>query len=276
LEQSQKFSITRRLSAERIRLVAIGASIVLLIGLLIGIAVRWAQQSEIDGIDDQLRIKVYGFADHLQSELQWFAIPPAVLAGSREITDLFDISAAPDRRDAANIFLKGFNAAVRASVSYVMNADGLTLAASNFEEPDSFVGQNYGFRPYFKAALAGGIRRYVAVGVTSNALGYYVAVPIRIGDGIHGVAVVKYAPTNLLSVWHDPASPIALADENGVIFASTEPRFRLHTLHVDLVNSAVRRIGPTVFNHIADELVDSHQKLCQYLLGKACFVADSF
>ncbi len=241
-ERSTK--IIRGLSAERIRLVAIGASIVLLIGLLIWIAVRWARQSEIAGIDDQLRIKVYGFADHLQSELQWFAIPPAVLAGSREITDLFDTSAAPDRRAAANIFLKDFNAAVRASVSYVINAEGLTLAASNFEEPDSFVGYNYAFRPYFKAALAGGIGHYVALGATSNALGYYVAVPIRIGDSIHGVAVVKYAPASLLSVWHDPASPIAIADENGVIFASTEPRFRLQTLRAlapEIKNAVIKQ-----------------------------------
>ena len=219
----------RVLSAERIRLAAIGAFIVALVAFLIAIAVLSAKRSEVDGVNDQLRTKIDGFADHLQSELRWFDMPPQVLAGSREITDLYDGDSTPARREAANDYLKGFNAAVRGSVSYVMDTNGLTLAASNFDKPDSFVGRDYGFRPYFRSAIAGGVGHYVALGTTSNALGYYVAAPIRLDGGVRGVAVVKYVPTDLLSVWRQPSSPIALADENGVIFASSEPRFLLHT-----------------------------------------------
>jgi PAS domain S-box-containing protein len=222
--------IARALPPERIRLLGISAFVVLLVGLLTAIALRSAKQSEVDGINNQLRIKIDGFANHLQSELQWFDIPPEVLAGSLEITDLFGGYSTPPRVDAANDYLKGFNAAVRGSVSYIIDANGLTLAASNFDKPDSFVGQDYGFRPYFRSAIAGGVGHYVALGVRSNALGYFVAAPVSVGGGIRGVAVVKYAPTNLLSVWRDPSSPIAIADENGVIFASSDPRFRLHTL----------------------------------------------
>jgi two-component system C4-dicarboxylate transport sensor histidine kinase DctB len=223
-------NIGRVLSARSIRLAAIGLVIVVATGLLVRETVRRAEQSEIGGIANQLRIKLDGFADHLQSELKWFDSPPTVLAESHELTELLDSPGAPDRRDAANAFLRHFNHGVSGAASYLMNADGLTLAASNFNEPVSFVGHNYRFRPYFKAAIAGRIGHYVASGVTSNALGYYVAAPIKNGGKVRGVAVVKYAPTNLVSVWHDAANPIAIADENGVIFASTDARFRLHTL----------------------------------------------
>jgi PAS domain S-box-containing protein len=235
--------VARALPAERIRLLAIGAFIVALVGLLIAIAALSAKRLEVDGVNDQLRTKIDGFADHLQSELRWFDIPPEVLAGSHEITDLFEGDSTPARRETVNGYLKGFNAAVRGSVSYVMDANGLTLAASNFDKPDSFVGQDYGFRPYFMSAIAGGVGHYIALGVTSNALGYYVAAPIRLGGGVRGVAVVKYVPTDLLSVWRDPSSPIAIADENGVIFASSEPRFRLHTIdaHAATIREAITK-----------------------------------
>ena len=165
--------VARALPAERIRLLAVGVFIVALVGLLTAFAVRWAGQSEVNGINNQLRTKTDGFADHLQSELRWFDVPPAVLAGSREIKDLYDSDFTPARREAANDYLKGFNAVVRGSVSYVMDSNGLTLAASNFDKPDSFVDQNYGFRPYFRSAIAGGVGHYVALGTTSHALGYY-------------------------------------------------------------------------------------------------------
>ena len=54
----------------------------------------------------------------------------------------------------ADSALDRYNSALNASVSYLMDADGLTVASSNRKDPDSFVGKSYRFRPYFQEAAS--------------------------------------------------------------------------------------------------------------------------
>jgi len=41
-----------------------------------------------------------------------------------------------------------------------MDSRGITLAASNWNEESSFVGRDFGFRPYFTQAMAGHLGRF--------------------------------------------------------------------------------------------------------------------
>ena len=52
-------------------------------------------------------------------------------------------------RRAANAYLKEVQAATDLAAAHLINTTGLTIAASNWDLPTSFVGQNYAFRPYF-------------------------------------------------------------------------------------------------------------------------------
>ncbi len=125
---------------------------------------------------------------------------------------------------------------LNASVVYIMDGSGTTVAASNRNAPDSFVGKNYGFRPYFKQAMAGKVGRYFAMGVTSKVPGYYVSYPIRDNrrKGFRGVAVVKVTLSNIakeLQAAGDKGnSIIALADPRGVVFLSSQPDMIFHSL----------------------------------------------
>jgi C4-dicarboxylate-specific signal transduction histidine kinase len=51
-----------------------------------------------------------------------------------------------------------------------MNHEGMTVASSNRDAPDSFVGIHFGFRPYFQQAIHGTPASYLALGTTSNCL----------------------------------------------------------------------------------------------------------
>ena len=85
--------------------------------------------------------------------------------------------------------------AVEASDIYVMTLDGKTVAASNFDRQDSFIGQNFEYRPYFKDAAAGSKGRFFALGTTSGVRGYYFASPVRSHAGsIVGVIALKIGP----------------------------------------------------------------------------------
>jgi PAS domain S-box-containing protein len=136
-----------------------------------------------------------------------------------------------DSEDMSRIngLLDRYRENLNASVCYIMNSSGNTVASSNRNAPDSFVGKNYGFRPYFKQAMAGKVGRYFAMGVTSKVPGYYVSHLIRDSrrKNFKAVAVVKVTLTNIakeLQAAGDKGnSIIALADPRGVVFLSSQP-----------------------------------------------------
>lgn len=126
----------------------------------------------------------------LQLELQNRLLVPEMLAMSKTVRALL---AQPSSiaTSELNDVLEETARSIQVDVIYVMDANGICLAASNWRAPDSFVGKNYGFRPYFKQALAGQTGRYIAKGVTSFKVGYYLARPVTVGGKIRGVAVAK-------------------------------------------------------------------------------------
>ena len=94
--------------------------------------------------------------------------------------------------ERANSTLDRYNSAMNASVSYLMDADGMTVASSNRKDPDSFLGKSYSFRPYFQAAAKGQPGRYFALGMTSGKRGFYASYPVRDDLGkVLGVVVMK-------------------------------------------------------------------------------------
>ncbi|AXI48329.1 hypothetical protein C1J03_21445 [Sulfitobacter sp. SK012] len=105
---------------------------------------------------------------------------------------------------------------------YLMDATGLVLATSNATQPHSFLGQNYGFRPYFQDALNGQRSDYFAIGATSGRPGYFVAEPVSFAaDTPKGVIAIKLDVSELQRSWEsDSETVVALNKDNIVVLAS--------------------------------------------------------
>lgn len=82
----------------------------------------------------------------------------------------------------ANRLLDQVRGQTGADVIYLMDPNGKTLAASNWEQADSFVDRNFAFRPYFREAIAGRPGRFFGLGTTSGKRGYYFAAAVRDGE----------------------------------------------------------------------------------------------
>ncbi len=97
--------------------------------------------------------------------------------------------------------LKMYAAAYPESIFYLMDTGGTVIASSNAGAPDSFLGKNYGFRSYFKSALAGNPALFLAIGVTSGRPGLYASHPVTLqeaaGPGPLEPAGVLVAKRNL-------------------------------------------------------------------------------
>lgn len=130
-----------------------------------------------------------------------------------------------------NPVLKAFAARAGADHVFLMRGDGTTIAASNYETAESFVGRSYEFRPYFTDAMNGKAGHYYAIGVTTGQPGYFVSAPVRgSSERIVGVIVVKIGLASFNRAWQDSGERILVTNEDSVIVLSSDPAYLFRTL----------------------------------------------
>jgi len=130
----------------------------------------------------------------------------------------------------ANSVLDRYNASLESSVCYLMDSNGMTIASSNRNASDSFVGKSYQFRPYFLQAIKGDSGRYFALGATSFKRGFYASYPVKDSKGqIIGVVVIKEDVDAEES--HLVKYPYCfVVDPNGIIFLSAKKEMNFKSL----------------------------------------------
>jgi len=132
--------------------------------------------------------------------------------------------------ERANGVLDRYNSTLGASVSYLMDANGMTVASSNRKDPDSFVGKSYRFRPYFQEAAQCKPGRYFALGVTSGKRGFYASYPVQNRSGnVVGVVTMK-KDLDEMETFFSEYPFWFLISPDGVIFLSSKPEMVLKTL----------------------------------------------
>lgn len=132
-------------------------------------------------------------------------------------------------RADANIYLETVAQQAGADQLYLIDKNGDTIAASNWDQPGSFVGQNYAFRPYFKDAIASGYGRFYAIGVTTGVPGYFLSARVDVA-GTVGVVVVKLDLQPLQDIWRAAGATVGLVDENGIVFLAARPAWQYRPL----------------------------------------------
>ncbi len=165
-------------------------------------------------------------------------LPYMIARDPRAANVLTDVREAP----AANRYLAEMAENSGVDILFVMDTDGTTLAASNWQSDQTLVGQNYGFRPYFKQALGGREGQYFAIGLTTGRPGLFFARPTPVTGEPKGVSVVKVELGTLEETWSNGGEIVFATDKHGVIFLSSRPEWRYRTLS-DLDTSSRREIS---------------------------------
>ena len=163
----------------------------------------------------------------LVSALDRFQHLPFVLA-----QDPLVIAALEGRdREGLNRRLAAFADRAKLDAIYLMDRSGLTIAASNHDAPVTFLGQNYGFRPYFREALAGRRGEFFAIGATTSRPGYFVAELVRGPDGrTNGVITIKLDLSDLAKAWAAGGEAVLVSNSDGVVVLSSDPSWLYRTL----------------------------------------------
>lgn len=150
---------------------------------------------------------------------------PLVLARDRDVVETLGAPTA-EHLNALNRKLQDLVEGTNASVIYVIDRRGIAIASSNWREPSSFVGVDYGFRQYFSRAMAEGQAEHFALGNISLRPGLYISQRVGPPDNPIGVVVAKAEFDQLEKDWRDAQRPTYVTDTHGVVLITSIDSWR--------------------------------------------------
>ncbi|WFC43810.1 PAS-domain containing protein [Pseudoxanthomonas sp. SE1] len=199
--------------------------------LVMALAYHWAgtraQRAETAQLDRQLDLH----AQALQQRIDRYRTLPQVLAQDPDLRDALAGPVDDARRNALNQRLEDANSVTRSSTLTLIDRRGIALAASNWREPTSNVGEDYSFRPYVKQALRNGRGQFYGIGLTTGEPGYFLSQAIDgpAGD-VAGLVVIKIELDALEQEWLQTPDIVLVSDAHGVIFLASRDGWRYRTL----------------------------------------------
>nr|WP_236711393.1 ATP-binding protein [Novosphingobium barchaimii] len=190
----------------------------------------------------------------LASEVARFRLLPLALGDDEDLVAL--VSGKPGAAGVMNAKLERLSRDFGSPIIYVIRSDGLTLAASNWRDPRSFLGKDYSFRPYFRAAMRTGTGEQFALGTVSRQPGLFFA--RRAAGG--SVVVMKMAFDRVEAQWRESGGLTFVTDRDGVILVTSRPDWRYaatRTLgpqrsRIERETIGVGNLGPPPFTVLAD------------------------
>jgi len=194
------------------------------------LAYRLAHQRALNEIQAHGTAQMAYHTGQLLGAVERFKNLPALLGAQDSLSALLQAPDNADRINAANQYLAFAQSRSGVSFAYLIDVQGRTRAASNWQEASSFVGHNYGFRPYFQEAMRGHTGVFYGVGVTTGEPGAFLAAPIRVGGAVIGVVAVKIDLTAFEDTWVQSGTLLALADKYGIIFLTAQPAWRYRSM----------------------------------------------
>ena len=186
----------------------------------------FAEQKKADTKQDlQLQTQIDGF----NREVNQLSFVPKLLSNDTTIVTAISKQGNQDsdskNREDASRRLKQTQIESGLEFSFLLDKEGITIAASNWQDPVSFIGRDYSFRPYFTNAMNGDSSTYYAVGATTGIPGYFMAEPVTNNGAIIGVVVVKVNLDEVAESWGASESQTVLVDEFGTVILSSEEQY---------------------------------------------------
>jgi two-component system C4-dicarboxylate transport sensor histidine kinase DctB len=216
--------------------------------LLCALAWQFSQQRAGAALAAKAERHAAALAADLGQALEKYETLPFVISLQAEVLQGLQQPNDAARIQALNQYLAEVQQRAQVAAAYVIDHDGMTLAASNWREPQTFVGNNYAFRPYARDALAGGVGRFYGIGATTSQPGYFLAHPVSDPATPHGrplgAVVLKINLDGFERTWAANDEPAALVDAAGVAFLSSQPAWKYRSL-LPLSEAAHRRIAET-------------------------------
>ncbi|NIY92680.1 ATP-binding protein [Vibrio diazotrophicus] len=215
---------------------------------------------------EKMRLEMYNATLH--STIEQYNHLPFLLSQDRLIhTNL--VASDPDSLKALNLHLEEFNKELRTTALFILDPQGKAIASSNWNEEQSYISEDYSFRPYYTQAMKGQLGKFYGIGSTTLQPGFFLSSRIENEGKIIGVMVIKISLNDIEKAWSEGPDKIFVADEHGIIFLSVNPNWRLKSMN-KLTSPVLETIEKTKqYNSNAMELVENYT--CYEFLGIKLF-----
>ncbi len=210
----------------------------LLIVLMLGgtalcalLAGRYAQQRALDDESLQVRRQLGLYAQTLQQRIDRFGTLPQVLALDPDLHQAVSHPLTAAERQRLNLKLAQANSVTRASTLTLIDRHGIAVAASNWDQPTSNVGEDYSYRPYYQQAMARGSGHFYGIGMTTAVPGYFLSQAIYDDRGtVLGVVAIKIELRALEQEWLQSPDIVLATDAHDVVFLANGDAWRYRLL----------------------------------------------
>jgi two-component system C4-dicarboxylate transport sensor histidine kinase DctB len=208
------------------------------------LAYQWAERTSTEVLRQRMTHRLDLYTAGLEGELGRYDYLPAILPLDQNVIDLLRRPDAADLIDRVNRYLEQLNLKAQSTAIFILDTNGDTVAASNWNEPDSFVGMALSYRPYFTDALRYGSGRFYGIGTTSGQPGYYFAHVIRDKGQLLGVAAVKVSLDRVEATWAPGSDRVFVTDANDVVILTSAPEWKFRATG-DLSGETLTRLNAT-------------------------------
>lgn len=257
--------ILQRALAARYRLLTLTAlGLAAAAALAIWMSAQWVHTAAQQQTDAAARDQAEKHAQMLASELQKFRLLPLVLSEYPDVHAALS-NGSPRAVQSLNTKLELLAQRTDAAAIYVTNSHGDTLAASNWNEPGSFVGENFSFRPYIQGAMAHGEAELFAVGAVTGRPGLFIARRIDEDGRALGVIVVKIDFAKLESLWARESGRTAIVESHGVVIITGHDPWRFRATRPTTPAEQAEIHRTMQFGSLSLDQVDLHPNAEGYL-----------
>lgn len=210
-------------------------ALVLLGTLAVSAAAHWiaydiAFKRQLAGVRDSASRRIDAAAAQLTALVARFEYLPALLETTPAVMRLLTQGGGAALTDEANETLARINAVAGADMLFVLEPSGRALAAADWLHPDTTVGHEYRYRPYFADAMSNGRGRFFGIGATSRKPGYFLSYALVASGKTVGVATVKIDPEPVERAWSTRRGDVFATDANGVVILASRPEWKFHAL----------------------------------------------
>ena len=207
--------------------------LIVLAGMLacMGAASQYALHRTLKEDSATVQRQLVLYARELSQRIDRYRTLPEVLALDPQLRAALSHPLSAPEVDALNRKLEEANGASNSSTLTLIDAEGRALAASNWSDLHSNVGEDYSYRPYVKQALAQGRGRFYGIGMTTGEPGYFLSRAIVDEEGrIAGLIAIKILLRELERVWQQSSDIVFATDAHDVVFLASRDDWRYRHL----------------------------------------------
>ncbi|MGB1238140.1 MAG: sensor histidine kinase, partial [Pseudomonadales bacterium] len=150
------------------RRLVIGVALVGLLALSLVFVSSYVRDNAIEQLQQRTHADLNRYVLTMRQKLARYRDIPQLLSSHPALLSLLRQPASDGLKESANHHLAEVNRVLGTRDTYLMDAQGMTVASSNSASESSFIGRNFSFRPYFKTAMQGELGQYFALGTTSK------------------------------------------------------------------------------------------------------------